>query len=91
MFILIIFTIILSLHQTFKKLNGREWIGVILSLLAGVAVGLGIIYFFGNWFLNHFDDGLYRTILSWVIVIVGIAIASYVFYRLSQKATGGKM
>ncbi|MFC0015341.1 MULTISPECIES: hypothetical protein [Allobacillus] len=90
-FVLLLIGITLLMWRDLKKLNVREWIGFFISLVTAVAVGVIIIYFFGNWMLDMIDHTTLEWLLRWVIAIFGVVIASYIHFKLTKKFTHGKL
>lgn len=78
-FVLLLMGTLLLMWKDLKRLKFREWIGFIISLVTAVAVGVIIIYFFGNWILDMIDHATLHWILSWGIAIFGVVIALYLF------------
>ncbi|MBR7552612.1 hypothetical protein ACFFJI_10280 [Allobacillus sp. GCM10007491] len=90
-FVLVLIGIVFFMWKDLKKLKVREWIGFIISLVTAVAVGVIIIYFFGNWILDKIDHSTLHWILSWGIAIFGVVLASYIHFKLTKKFTNGKL
>ena len=78
-----------SNEETVKQLSTKQKVGVGVIFIATVAFATICIYFGGNWLVSFLDEGVFKTVVKYTIVIVVLYIAVSTMYRAMHKITKG--
>ncbi|TQS74103.1 hypothetical protein DX933_12295 [Ornithinibacillus gellani] len=71
--ILAVIAIALAIYTNWNRIKKISWgarIKIALIYVAGVMFATLCIYYGGNWFVGHFEKGIFREILTYGIIIV---------------------
>jgi len=78
-----------SNQDTVKQLSTKQKVGVSMIFIATIAFATVCIYFGGNWIVSFIEEGIFKTIVEYAIIIVVLLISIFGMYEAIHKITKG--
>lgn len=91
LFIIITIYIIWQNRKTLKKLTKIQLIGVVLSYLVAIFVGVFLVYYVGNWIAGQFSNIFLKYIIFLAVVCIMLIFCGGILRKVLEKITNGTL
>jgi len=72
-----------------EQLSLKQKLGVSIIIIATIAFATVCIYFGGNWIVSFMTEGILKTIMKYIIILVVLIISILSMYKAMNKVTNG--
>jgi len=72
-----------------EQLTLKQKFGVSLIFIATIAFATVCIYFGGNWIVSFMAEGILKTIMQYIIILVVLIVSILSMHKAMHKVTNG--